>query len=213
MDVGFWQNRWDNQQIGFHEAKPNRFLERFGERLGQGAALVPLCGKSRDLDALAARGFEVTGVELIERAVVDFFSERRLSPTREAGAEHEAYVSGPLRVVRGDFLRCPLTAEYDAVFDRAALIALPPQTRPAYAARTLELLRPGGRVLLVTLEHDAPSGPPFSVEKGEVAALYGEACELEELLFEDVLADSANLVAKGATRAGERVYLLEKRRP
>lgn len=212
MEPSFWQGRWDAQQIGFHEGKPNRFLERYADRLGGGSVLVPLCGKSADLDALAARRFEVMGIELIERAVLDYFGERGEVPTPERLDGAEIFSARGVTVVRGDALTCPLPRPtFDALFDRAALIALPREMRPRYAARTVELLRAGGRILLVTLEHDAPSGPPFDVSQGEVEELYAGSCTLEELTFEDVLSESANLVAKGATRVGERVYLLEKR--
>jgi hypothetical protein len=70
-------------------------------------------------------------------------------------------------------------------------------------------------VLLVTLEHDAmsdgaPAGPPFSIERDEVDRLYASAFAITELESEDVLADSKNLVSKGATRAVERAYVLQR---
>src|SRR4051794_37723026 len=88
MDHGFWQGRWEQGQIGFHEGKPNRFLLRFGERLGPpGAVFVPLCGMSADLDELRARGFRVTGCEFVERAVIEHFRRRGESAVRRrAGA-------------------------------------------------------------------------------------------------------------------------------
>lgn len=57
MKHNFWHERWEKRQIGFHEAKPNRFLLRFVDRLGPpGAVFVPTCGMSLDLDALVERG-------------------------------------------------------------------------------------------------------------------------------------------------------------
>ncbi len=62
----------------------------------------------------------------------------------------------------------------DAVYDRASLIALPPDMRPAYAAHLTRLVDRGVRSLLVTLEYpqDQMCGPPFSVSAAEVATLF-----------------------------------------
>ena len=69
MDPSFWRDRWQAGQIGFHEGRPNSFLERFADRLPRGGrVLVPLCGKAEDLAYLAGRGHEVVGVELVEDA-------------------------------------------------------------------------------------------------------------------------------------------------
>jgi thiopurine S-methyltransferase len=215
MDPTFWEQRWETNQIGFHEGKPNRFLVKHLERLAAGRVLVPLAGKTVDLDLLIESGREVTAVELVERAVHDYFLERGALPEAERAARSERYVRGALSFVRGDVLE-HLAAPYDAVFDRAATIALPPALRDRYAAHLATLVRPHGVVLLVTLEHDvtsdgAPAGPPFSVDRDEVERLYEAAFTIQELESEDVLAESKNLAAKGATRARERTYTLHRK--
>jgi thiopurine S-methyltransferase len=214
MDASFWEQRWETDQIGFHEGKPNRFLVRHLARLAPGRVLVPLAGKTVDLDLLIGSGREVTAVELVERAVHDYFRERGGIPEPERAEGAERYVSGALCFVRGDFLE-HVVEPYAAVFDRAATIALPRGLRDRYAARVATLVRPGGTMLLVTLEHDAtsdgaPAGPPFSIERDEVERLYAGAFAITELESEDVLADSKNLMSKGATRAVERAYALQR---
>lgn len=215
MEPSFWQGRWDNQQIGFHEGAPNRFLVRFEDELGLSDAgsrvLVPLCGKSHDLDHLARRAGAVVGVELVERAVLDFFAERGLAPDARTVGQHVLRTHGPLTLVCGDFFAYRSAAPFDAVWDRAALIALPPELRARYATHLAGLVAPGGRVLLVTIEHDAAQGPPFSVDAAEVAARYGAAFEIRELASEDVTQENAHIVAKGATFVRERCYALAKR--
>ena len=117
MDEAFWQNRWVAGQIGFHEGKPNRFLLRFLDRLGApGTVFVPLCGKSVDLDTLAARGFRVTGCEIVERAVTDYFDERGVAPSITRQTDREIYEIGPVRLVRGDVLTYEPEERFDAVF-------------------------------------------------------------------------------------------------
>ena len=82
MQPEFWHDRWQRNQIGFHQEQVNPCLERLWPQLElpRGArVLVPLCGKSLDLSWLAASGFEVLGVELSQTAVEQFFSEQRVS--------------------------------------------------------------------------------------------------------------------------------------
>lgn len=217
MEASFWQARWGAGQIGFHEGAPNRFLLRFGERLEPaGSVLVPMCGKSVDLDALAQRGLRVTGVEWVEQAVLDYFRERGEVPAKAHEGGLASYTRGDVTLLQGDFFAFAPAQPFDAIWDRAALIALPRAMRDRYAKELTRSIRPGGRMLLVTLEHDArdgenPSGPPFEVTPAEVHAHYDAAFDVEELAFEDVLSSSQNLVAKGATRVAERCWLLTRR--
>ena len=74
MDANFWKARWEAGQIGFHEGRPNRYLERYVGRLGtRRRVLAPLAGKAHDLAFLAELGHEVIGVELSEFAARAFF--------------------------------------------------------------------------------------------------------------------------------------------
>ncbi len=76
MEEGFWQARWQRDQIGFHRQKVNGLLMKHWPSLQvpQGSCVfVPLCGKSLDLLWLAEQGYSVLGIELVEKAVVDFF--------------------------------------------------------------------------------------------------------------------------------------------
>ncbi len=90
MDRNFWIERWNNQEIGFHQGDFDPALGRYWSRLGAPAGarvFVPLCGKSLDMVWLAQNGHPAVGAELSERAVDDFFAERGLSPEirRDAG--------------------------------------------------------------------------------------------------------------------------------
>lgn len=80
MEPEFWHQRWEANQIGFHEGQVNAHLARHYAHLelvpGQ-TVFVPLCGKSVDLRWLADRGSHVLGVELSPIAVGSFFAERK----------------------------------------------------------------------------------------------------------------------------------------
>jgi thiopurine S-methyltransferase len=132
MEPDYWLERWREGRIGFHRADVNNLLVEHCAVLNETVrVLVPLCGKSVDLEWLVVRGFEVVGVELSELAVQAFFDERRLAPTRREQAGFVVYEHGSLAIWVGDFFAA-VSAElgfFDGVYDRAAMIALPPELR------------------------------------------------------------------------------------
>ncbi|MCX7626823.1 MAG: thiopurine S-methyltransferase [Methylophilaceae bacterium] len=215
MQPDFWHERWKNNQIGFHQHAINAHLRRFWPTLGafpRSRAFVPLCGKSRDMVWLRDQGFEVIGVELSPLAVEAFFAENGLEATVTPRRDLTLYQAPGITLYCGDFFALnPTDLEMvGAVFDRAALIALPPEMRPGYARHMLKLLPPGARILLVTFEYDQREmpGPPFSVSENEVRKLFGDHCEVELLGSFDILAEESRFREKGLTALEEKVYRL-----
>jgi thiopurine S-methyltransferase len=209
MDAEFWQERWRAGQIGFHEGRPNSFLERYAARLGSGRrVLVPLCGKSVDLAYLAGLGHDVVGVELVEDAVAAFFAEHGLTPTVARDEAFVRYQAGGITILAGDVFATSagVLGPIDALYDRAALVALPADLRARYALHLRGLLTAGTPGLLVTLEYpqEAMAGPPFSVGEDEVRGLFAGA---EVTPLDDGPLESPRLRATGAS-GRERCYLL-----
>ncbi|MBX3462889.1 MAG: thiopurine S-methyltransferase [Planctomycetes bacterium] len=175
-----WLQRWDSGNINFHRRDVHPALLRHWRPRG-GSVLVPLCGKSLDLRWLAERGHTVVGVELAERAIRDFFAEQGLTFDRRDGVL-PAFAARelPITLFQGDWFafRAP---PFDALYDRAALVALPPELRAAYAAHGDTLLREGAFRLVVALEYDQTlvPGPPFSVPGHEVRRLWPGLQEIE----------------------------------
>ena len=185
MDSKFWKSRWAEGRIGFHEGKPNDYLVRHHDKIVTfPRVLVPLCGKAEDLAYLAVKGHEVVGVELVEDAVKAFFAEHGLTPHVEQADAFVKYEAPSITIFVGDFFATTraLLGAIDAVWDRAALVALPDDTRRRYVDHVRALLPKGGRVLLLGFEYDPTrmEGPPFSVEEPEVRALY-DRCAVEFL--------------------------------
>ncbi|RMG28469.1 MAG: thiopurine S-methyltransferase [Gammaproteobacteria bacterium] len=215
MEPEFWLERWRNGQIGFHRETVHPLLARFwpGLDLTPGSRVfVPLCGKSRDLQWLAAQGYRVTGVEISPLAVEAFFRESGLEPEIEEGPL-PCWRAGAIEIYCGDFFALPTAVIGDcaAVYDRAALVALPPAMRLAYAARLREALAPGTRILLVTLEYPQArmAGPPFSVEADEVRSLFAPTHVPRCLAREDVLEAHERFRAQGLDRLEEVVWRLD----
>ncbi|MFZ5480101.1 MAG: thiopurine S-methyltransferase [Myxococcota bacterium] len=182
MQRDFWLDRWREGRINFHEQAVNPHLARWWGAIGAGRdVLVPLCGKTHDLHWLLARGHHVTGVELSPIACEAAFAEHGLRPTREEAGAFVAWRAGDLTILQGDVF--DLVGAFDAVWDRAATIALPPDTRARYAAHLRSLVRPGGGVLLVTMDYpqEAREGPPFAVPEAEVHVSWPEAKLLDRV--------------------------------
>lgn len=213
MDKDFWNQRWQTSQIGFHTSSPHWALETHWPGLNLPAAdtvLVPLCGKSLDMRWLRERGHPVTGIELNPIAVHDFFAEwqrppQTAVPTQPALKGLEAC---GVRLWQGDFFAFQTEQPYRAFYDRAALIALPPEMRREYASKLRACLADGAIGLVVSLEYEQSQkdGPPFSVSFDEVSRIPG--FDSEALERRDVLADSPNFQSRGISSLHETVYRL-----
>ena len=188
MDHQFWHQRWEENQIGFHQQAINEYLSKHWAELGlaSGAPVfVPLCGKSLDMLWLREQGHAVLGVELSERAVQDFFRENDLQAEISRDARFQRYSTEGLQLLAGDFfaLQPADLAGIEAVYDRAALIALPPPMRQQYAQHMYNLLPAGAHILLISMSYEEGSreGPPFSVPEAEVHQLYDAGFEVERM--------------------------------
>ena len=220
MEPQFWQNRWRNGQIGFHQPSVDRSLKSHWPQLDLGRSkrgeesrvFVPLCGKSLDLLWLRDEGHFVTGVELSAKALEAFCMENGIPARRRIEGDFDIYEADNMRLFCGDFFK--LTAEslgdIAGVYDRAALISWTPDLRSAYAAHITALLRPGTKMLLITLEYSQEQmpGPPFSVPRAEVERLYSRNFEIRELARQDILAGEARFRSLGVTALSEACYQL-----
>ncbi len=216
MEPKFWQERWARNQIGFHLPEVNPYLQLHWPPLAEGAkVLVPLCGKSLDLMWLASQGLRVVGVELSEQAVEAFFSEQNLTPRVTERGVFKVYQADLIEIWCGDFfaLNAEVLADCAALYDRAALIALPPLMRAQYADHLNTWLPSGCQGLLITLDYEQAqkAGPPFAVTDEEVQLLLGGRWALQVLQEQDILGESWKFVQDGVTRLEERVYQLVKR--
>ncbi|EKT4507791.1 thiopurine S-methyltransferase [Pseudomonas aeruginosa] len=216
MEPAFWQQRWADNQIGFHQAQVNPYLQTYWPQLQLAPGsrvLVPLCGKSLDLGWLAGQGHRVLGVELSRRAVEDFFREHGLeAEVRQQGA-FEVWRSGDVQLWCGDFfaLRAEDVADCVGLYDRAAVIALPVQMRARYMQLLSGLLPTSCRGLVVTLEYDQSllAGPPFSVRDEELRQGFA-GWQVEQLEAVEVIEESPKFVQAGASSLLERVYRLSR---
>ncbi|MBS7545595.1 thiopurine S-methyltransferase [Ancylobacter oerskovii] len=181
MDEEFWHGKWRRGEIAFHEADGNPLLRRYFPRLDlpAGARLfLPLCGKTRDIAWLLAQGHAVAGAELSRLAIEQLFAELGLVPHITPVGPLERFEAGRLTVFVGNLFDLDRHAlgEVGAIYDRAALVALPEPMRPRYAAHLVHLTHAAPQLLIAfDYEPSLVVGPPFAVPEPEIRRHYGAA--------------------------------------
>jgi thiopurine S-methyltransferase len=214
LDPEFWHTKWATNNIGFHLQDVNPFLAAYWPVLTphrSDIVLVPLCGKSEDLTYLASQHDSVYGVELSEIAVRSFFAEHLYTPlVTRISSQHELYQFDELNIYTGDVFSAPLPS-VDLIYDRAALVALPAQMRARYAEHMLALLKPGGRIFLITLDYlqSEQSGPPFSVDEAELQRLY-IGCAIRRIVRVDGTNQHPKIASGKLTRFADEVWVIDK---
>ena len=177
MEAEFWLDSWEREGscIGFHRKDIHPYVQAYApaELLRGKRVLVPLCGKTNDLMWFRQHAAHVVGVELVQKAIRQFFSEQNLPYEQPEEARYEAE---RLTILNRDFFSLSVddVGPIDLVYDRAALVALPLELRLRYIRKLNELVPAGSQQLLITLEY-APTlaEPPFSIAPDEVADYYG----------------------------------------
>ena len=215
MEPDFWHDRWQKNQIGFHQSDINPHLRQYWAELAvpTGAPVfVPLAGKSRDMLWLRGQGHPVIGVEISPLAVAAFFNENQLEPELERLDEFTIHRAEGITLYCGDAfnLSADLLVDVGAVYDRASLVALPAALRQRYASHLLATLPEQAPTLLVTFEYlqQEMSGPPFSVSEAEVQSLYASTRKIDKLFDEDVLHQEPKFQERGLSWVREKVYRL-----
>lgn len=185
MEAEFWAHKWQANQIGFHGDAPHPQLIQHWDSLRldrQARVFVPLCGKSLDLLWLRQRGHTIVGVELSQIAVEAFFDEHQIKPKRETSGPFERYCAEGYEILCGDYFASSreFLGPFDAIYDRAALIALPPTMRERYATVLTTLAPARTQMLLITVQYaaDRITPPPFNIEDAEIVTHYGKDWDL-----------------------------------
>ena len=218
MKNDFWLERWEREETGFHDKEVNAYLAQYWHELhlAQGSAVfVPLCGKSVDMQWLREQGHPVLGVELSNIAAQAFFKENGYIPNYVNGGKLDSYEANDIRILCGDFfdLSRDDLAKVHVVYDRASMVALPPEMRERYVKHLVNILPPATQILLITFDYPQPEmqGPPFALSAEEVNALYREHAEIRLLAQIDVLPQNPRFQKRGLTRLQESIYLLTLR--
>lgn len=210
MQTSFWHQRWQTNEIGFHQKDGNPLLAKYFNclALSRGSKVfVPLCGKTRDIAWLLANGYTVSGCELSELAVKQLFEELEVTPAISEFGALRLYQAPGIDIFVGDFFK--LTNEevnsIDAIYDRAALVALSENTRSQYSNHLMTITNNAPQLLLC-YEYDQSlmAGPPFSINQCEVQKHYSKNYKLDLVASIDVLGG-----VRGSCAAKENVWVLK----
>lgn len=209
MDKNYWHQRWGANRIAFHNLEAHPLLIKHFKDISKqkpGRVFVPLCGKTLDITWLLTNGHQVAGVELSELAIEQLFAGLGIEPTITEVDGFKHYSATNIDIFSGDFfdLTSNILGPIDAIFDRAALVALPEEIRAQYAKHIASITNAAPQ-LLITFEYDQSlaNGPPFSVSSAEVHQHYAKCYDIRALAEVDVVGG-----VKG-TAATESVWLLE----
>lgn len=184
MNADFWFQKWEKNKIGFHESEVNPLLIKYFKELSlelRSRVFVPLCGKTLDITWLLSQGYHVAGVELSEMAIKQLFINLMMQPTISIVGKLKRYSADNIDIFVGDIfdLSATILGPVDAIYDRAALVALPKEIRNRYTAH-LPTITDSAPQLLLCYEYDQTlmQGPPFSINKEEIISQYEERYEL-----------------------------------
>lgn len=145
--VGF--TPWEQAAKVSIEATQEFFQREEDERGGPGKALDVGCGSGLYTLALARRGWDVTGADLVDRALDR--ARRRLA---EAGAD--------AKLVKADATELPADVvgdDFDFVVDIGCFHGLTVDQRSAMGRAVTARTKPGATLLMLAFSR--PIGPPF----------------------------------------------------
>ncbi len=211
MDAQFWHDRWAKNEIGFHKSEANPFLVKYVHELALNKGnrvFLPLCGKTLDIPWLLSNGYRIVGSELSAIAIDQLFSSLGVTPTITKNGRIAHYHANNIDIFVGDLFEVTRTmlGPVDAIYDRAALVALPDTIRSRYTAHLTDITNHAPQ-LLICYEYDqrAAEGPPFSISHEEVRRHYADQYQLTLLTSEEVPGG-----LKGKCAATEHVWLLQQ---
>jgi thiopurine S-methyltransferase len=211
MEASFWHEKWKRGEIHFHQSEANPLLTAHFAKLNlaKGSRVfLPLCGKTRDIAWLLANGYRVAGAELSGQAIHELFKELGLAPTISKAGKLTHYSADDIDIWVGDIF--DVSAEYlgpiNAIYDRAALVALPADMRKQYASHLMQITGAAPQLLIsYVYDQSKIDGPPFSVNEDEVRQHYGAAYQLTPVEIKDVAGG-----LKGKVASTETAWLLQK---
>jgi len=209
MNNEHWIQRWKEKNIGFHEESINSLLVKHFKTLNlkhSSNIFVPLCGKTLDISWLMMLGHNIIGVELSEIAVKELFEELYILPKISEENGMICYQNEGIRIFVGDIFKLNpiMVGKIDAIYDRAALVALPKDVRVKYTQHLRELSNNASQIL-ICCEYDQENmnSTPFSIEEEEIKNHYKNHYEIKILERKNIEGG-----LKGKHKADDTVWLL-----
>ena len=186
---GFWDTRFRDGVTPWDAGEFPARLQKYLMGKTAGRVLIPGCGTGYEVRLFAERGWEVLAIDFSEAAL-------------EAARRELGHLAN--RVRQADFFRLQ-EGQFDLVYERAFLCALPRPRWPDWGKRMAELVRSGGALAGFFYLDDNQRGPPFGTTRDGLKALRGEAFEL---VAEETILPAESL----AVFKGKEIWQVWKRR-
>lgn len=175
--------------------------------------LVPLCGSSLDLQWLAEQGHYVIGVDVSEIAIKNIIKNHDEPFQKSTNGSLTCYTSNSIELWCGNFLklRQQWLPSVDAIYDKAALIALPVEKRLEYAQHLHALAQPHTQIFMNCFEYEQSEmpGPPFAVFIEELELLFGDTYHIKCLHTHSLFDELTNFKRRGLhSYLNEKIYQL-----
>lgn len=152
----FWDERFDKAFKPWDQSGvPDAFRAFVGTKAPRNV-LIPGCGSAYEASWLAEKGWPVKAIDF--------------SPSAVTAAKAQLGVHAGV-VEQADYFAYAPPFEVEWIYERAFLCALPVDLWAGYAARSAELLRPGGLLAGFYFLGTTPKGPPFGIERNALDAL------------------------------------------
>jgi len=135
---------------------------------------------------------EVVGIDGIRKALTEFADEHpHLNIKETEGLQaFERFEGNGVSLLKGDLFDLDeemTKGKFDAILDRASIVAIQPSLREQYVDIMGKLIKPGGSILLITIDRregtkeGVSAGPPFSVDADEITRLYKDLDWVESI--------------------------------
>ena len=123
--------------------------------------LIPGCGAAYEVQYFVGCGWQPTAIDFSPSAVL----------------AARAQLGSLSHLVRGgDFFGQDLVrGEFEVIYERAFLCALPKRLWSEWAERVAQLLLPGAKLIGFFYEDNSPKGPPFGLQADELKSLLSPA--------------------------------------
>lgn len=157
-DKAFWEAKYHNNETGWDRGGPSPALALRLETLQPCRMLVPGCGRGHEVVELARRGFDVTGVDIVNQAIEHLQAELDRQGLEACLMQADLFDLDP--------------EPFDAIYEQTCLCAMHPDRWPDYEQWLYDHLKPGGRLLAQFMQVDTEGGPPFHCSIAEMKQLF-----------------------------------------
>ncbi|XP_071529319.1 thiopurine S-methyltransferase-like [Panulirus ornatus] len=212
-----WTQKWATGRTLWHKNDVNYALLHHETLLLRSPGLrvfVPLCGKSVDLKWFYDKGHTVVGVEGVEQAAVEFFSEHSLNYKTEQLTWAKLYKTNDdrLNIYCCDMFKVDIATlgKFDVVWDRGSLVAIYEEDRKSYVSILKSLLASDFRYLLSVTQYTPNenfSGPPRNIPTELIEELFGEICKLK-ILEKFYWTEEDELIARWSLKSMDETIVL-----